>query len=62
MTNDGLCIQEKWYGMVKEVDVTIVVYESIYVKTHEGDRNGDQNDEGGILWASANISWSDRNK
>jgi hypothetical protein len=35
--------------MVKEVDVAIVSYDSIYVKTHEGGRNGDQNDEGRSL-------------
>jgi hypothetical protein len=31
--------------MVKEVDVVIVAYDSIYVKTHDGGRNGDQNDK-----------------
>jgi hypothetical protein len=35
---------------------------SIEVKTHEGGRNGDQYDEGGILLVSTNISWSDSNK
>jgi hypothetical protein len=29
---------------------------SIYVKTHEDGRNGDQNDEGGSMWDSTNIS------
>jgi hypothetical protein len=35
--------------MVKEVDVAMLLMISIYVKTHEGGRNGDQNDEGGSL-------------
>jgi hypothetical protein len=36
-------------ALVKEVDVSIFAYASIYVKTHEGGRSGDQNDEGVIM-------------
>jgi hypothetical protein len=35
---------------------------SIEVKSHEDGRNGDQNDEGGILRDSTNISWLENNK
>jgi hypothetical protein len=48
MTNDGLCIQEKWHIRVKDVDVSIVTYNSIYVNTHEGGTNGNQKDGRGI--------------
>jgi hypothetical protein len=48
MTNDGLCIQENdiaWLNMW----MLLLLMTSIYVKTHEGGRNGDQKDGGGSL-------------
>ena len=42
--------------MVKEVDVAIISYESFYVKTHEGGRNGDQKDGGGRLCSYTNTN------
>jgi len=47
MINDILFIQKtKWYIMVKDVDYANAY---IYVKTHEGAKNGNKNDGGGIL-------------
>jgi hypothetical protein len=50
MTNDGLCIQENDIAWLKMwMLLLLLLMNSIYVKTHEGGRNGNQKDGRGSL-------------